>query len=594
MSVAHRRMRALVIDDNDDNRWFLRRVLRGAGFDVIEATTGAEGLALVDPLLDLAVIDVRLPDMSGLDVTAQIRSHPTARRVPVIQRSSVEIDDGSRSAGLDVGADAYLPEPISPELLLATARTVMRSRLDGTRLEAALTVHGGGTWEWEAADGQVVCSAAVAAIHGLGQAPVALALADFAALVGPGGRQLWEALPDQPHEEFRAVYRAVDGPGADAWVEAYGRVSHDGGRPVRAMGVAIDVTERERRRIALEQVRHLAADLVGETDPDEVLRRGWAALQEASPLVRGPVPERIEDVVTALRGRGAPDTGPDRRADDADPAGGPSTEAMVDLLRTAFDRASRFQIERRNADALRAAVIPRRLVQVDGYELRAAYAPAGRDDQAGGDFYDAFVGADGGYVFVLGDVAGHGVATATACVGLRQMLRLAMAERGPDPGAVLVRLDEIMVANGDGAGPMATAVIGRLDPGRAEVSLVAAGHPDPFLLPHDAPPRPLALDRCPPLGFGLLRREPEARRHQLRRGDGLLVFTDGLFEARREDLAVSLERFRLAVAGLPHPDLPGALLTDVEPPRVPGSDDAAADDRAALALFRSTGPGSTS
>ena len=92
---------------------------------MLEAENGAEALARVgvDPI-DLVVLDVRLPDLSGFEVCERIKAdHPA---MPVIHVSAHAVDVVDRTQGLTRGADAYLAEPIEPEELVATAHAVLR------------------------------------------------------------------------------------------------------------------------------------------------------------------------------------------------------------------------------------------------------------------------------------------------------------------------------------------------------------------------------------------------------------------------------------------------------------------------------------
>ena len=103
----------LVVDDSPTKRYLLVSWLTRAGFTVREAENGTEALARVgvDPV-DLVVLDVRLPDLSGFEVCERIKAdHPA---IPVIHVSAHAVDVVDRTQGLTRGADAYLAEPIEP------------------------------------------------------------------------------------------------------------------------------------------------------------------------------------------------------------------------------------------------------------------------------------------------------------------------------------------------------------------------------------------------------------------------------------------------------------------------------------------------
>ena len=110
----HRRRRSgLVLDDNDASRFLIGSWLRQAGFDVREAATGAQAFeVLQQDTIDLAVLDVNLPDISGYEVCEAIRANPATTWMPVIHVSATAIQAADRSEGLLRGADAFLVHPI--------------------------------------------------------------------------------------------------------------------------------------------------------------------------------------------------------------------------------------------------------------------------------------------------------------------------------------------------------------------------------------------------------------------------------------------------------------------------------------------------
>lgn len=110
----------LVVDDTAASRYISGSWLRRSGHRVIEAATGTEALAaLAATEVDLVLLDVGLPDMSGFDVCERIKSDPALAR-PVIHLSATAIRGADRAQGLTRGADAYLTEPVEPDELLAT------------------------------------------------------------------------------------------------------------------------------------------------------------------------------------------------------------------------------------------------------------------------------------------------------------------------------------------------------------------------------------------------------------------------------------------------------------------------------------------
>ncbi len=124
-----RESRLLIVDDNATTRYAMRRVLERHGYQVLEAGTGSDGLALVAGAMpDALILDVNLPDMSGFDIARQLRTDPNTALLPLIHVSAASIETGDIITGLDAGGDAYLIHPVDPDVLLATLRTLLRVR----------------------------------------------------------------------------------------------------------------------------------------------------------------------------------------------------------------------------------------------------------------------------------------------------------------------------------------------------------------------------------------------------------------------------------------------------------------------------------
>ena len=120
----------LVVDDEIAIRRFLRIALTGEGFKVAEAATGQQALStLVREHPDLVILDLGLPDMSGLDVIKNLREW---NPIPVII-ISVREQEVEKIAALDAGADDYLTKPFGVGELLARMRVVLRRQISATQ-----------------------------------------------------------------------------------------------------------------------------------------------------------------------------------------------------------------------------------------------------------------------------------------------------------------------------------------------------------------------------------------------------------------------------------------------------------------------------
>ena len=117
----------LNVDDNEAGRYAKTRVLQRAGYHVLQAGTGAAALRIVAELRpELIVLDVKLPDISGFEVCRKIKSERSSADVMILQVSASRVAAADRVQGLEIGADAYLTEPIDPAELLATTRALLR------------------------------------------------------------------------------------------------------------------------------------------------------------------------------------------------------------------------------------------------------------------------------------------------------------------------------------------------------------------------------------------------------------------------------------------------------------------------------------
>jgi two-component system NtrC family sensor kinase len=120
-------MDILLVDDHEGNRYAKRRTLQRAGYSVIEAANGEEALRLVATRHPpIVLLDIKLPDISGLDVCQKIKGDPATASTMVVQLSATFVEGRDKIRGLDQGADVYLVEPIQPDELIATVRAMQR------------------------------------------------------------------------------------------------------------------------------------------------------------------------------------------------------------------------------------------------------------------------------------------------------------------------------------------------------------------------------------------------------------------------------------------------------------------------------------
>jgi two-component system, cell cycle response regulator DivK len=115
--------RILVVEDNEKNMKLFRDVLRAAGYDTLEATTG-EGAVTVaaDNAPDLVLMDIQLPDIDGIEALGRLRADARTAAVPVLALTAQAME-GDRERFLAAGFDGYLSKPVNvPDLVASVER----------------------------------------------------------------------------------------------------------------------------------------------------------------------------------------------------------------------------------------------------------------------------------------------------------------------------------------------------------------------------------------------------------------------------------------------------------------------------------------
>jgi len=120
--------RILVVDDKPDNQALVSLVLEEQGHEVLTAANGREGLQVaIAELPDVILLDVMMPDMSGIEVCRKLKEDERTRAVPVILVTAMGLDENV-VAGLDAGADDYVSKPFNAEVLAARVRAALRTK----------------------------------------------------------------------------------------------------------------------------------------------------------------------------------------------------------------------------------------------------------------------------------------------------------------------------------------------------------------------------------------------------------------------------------------------------------------------------------
>jgi DNA-binding response OmpR family regulator len=119
----------LVCDDLEQGRYVTARILRNAGFRVIEAANGQDAIDLAErEKPDLLLLDIRLPDIDGFEVCRRLRQSATLSSLAIVQTSATFEGAEYQVRALEGGADTFLSDPIEPAVLVATVRAMLRLR----------------------------------------------------------------------------------------------------------------------------------------------------------------------------------------------------------------------------------------------------------------------------------------------------------------------------------------------------------------------------------------------------------------------------------------------------------------------------------
>jgi serine phosphatase RsbU (regulator of sigma subunit) len=327
---------------------------------------------------------------------------------------------------------------------------------------------------------------------------------------------------------------------------------------IRAFGLRISSWQRLGR--LLDEIGGATRELVDAEHAEVVLVNGpegedeqlpWARLaqREVVALEREGGPGAVGSIATGLLAADGSVLGA-LVVSFASPAGlGPlRTEAMrvaAAQAGIAIENSQRFERQRAMAKTLQRALVTRDVPDIEGYELAWIYETSEADADVGGDFYDVFELQDS-VALVVGDISGKGLEAAAQTAMAKYMLR-AFALRNHRPGSVLYHLNNALFGR-IGTERFATAFYGLLDPKGHTLELALGGHPPPFVF-RKATSRTETITAAGHLLGAFEDQDYATEKTVLGPGDSLLVFTDGLIEARRDDelfgsarVAASIER----------------------------------------------------
>jgi serine phosphatase RsbU (regulator of sigma subunit) len=217
----------------------------------------------------------------------------------------------------------------------------------------------------------------------------------------------------------------------------------------------------------------------------------------------------------------------------------------------AIDNAVTYERERRAALTLQHSLLPEISITVPGFSIATRYFAGAEGAQVGGDWYDAITLPDGRIGVTVGDVMGHGLASAALMGQVRAALR-GIAATGSNPAEVLRLLDGVVQSLSETQ--LVTCAYGVYDPQTSTLTFASAGHPPPMIVKPNATPRYLDVEPGAPLGVSVGDLGYPLVTETLSRGATVVLFSDGLVESRQRPLAIGLETLR-AMAARPEEDL---------------------------------------
>jgi len=211
---------------------------------------------------------------------------------------------------------------------------------------------------------------------------------------------------------------------------------------------------------------------------------------------------------------------------------------------------------RRQFVLLQRALISAVPDEMCGYGLAATYTPAYVGEEIGGDFYDVFKTEDSRIGLIIGDISGKGVEAASLAAATRSTIR-AFAYDALSPGIAMTQANAVLIDQQASVEQFSTVFLVLIDPNTGDISYTSAGHP-PALIAHPDGSVECLYGENIPVGlvegykYGSMQSKLEA-------GDKLVLYTDGISEARHDSELFGIERIEEAVSRYRRDDPKGML-----------------------------------
>jgi len=249
--------RLLVVDDDELNRDLLSRMLFRNGYEVVTAANGPETLEILRAQpVDLVLLDVMMPDVSGIDLLRQIRTKFPANVLPVIMVTAMPESEGLVAA-MRMGANDYITKPV--DFAIALARIETRLALASVSLEQeraselyrlAVRASDDGLWDWDLVNRHLTLSARWKSILGYAEHEIGCEAEEWFGRIHPGDRARWRRSLKEHIRGHAATLecelRLRHKDGRYRWVDCRGGASRDAsGTAIRLAGNMTDITSRK-------------------------------------------------------------------------------------------------------------------------------------------------------------------------------------------------------------------------------------------------------------------------------------------------------------------------------------------------------------
>jgi len=125
-------MKVLIVDDKEENIYMLETLLKGNGFEVINAENGVEALEILKTTsVSLIISDILMPKMDGFQLCKAVKGDSTLNTIPFIHYTASYTDEKDEELSLKIGADKYIKKPVDPGVFLSVVNNLLKDVQEG-------------------------------------------------------------------------------------------------------------------------------------------------------------------------------------------------------------------------------------------------------------------------------------------------------------------------------------------------------------------------------------------------------------------------------------------------------------------------------